>query len=112
MNCEREPAAEAAGDQGNLLVLALLAPFVGAVAGFLGVIFRLALKQADSLRDTLFASAQGWTFAGFLFVITLCGAATAVAAWLVRRYSPLASGSGIPQVELVLIGELPRRRTD
>jgi CIC family chloride channel protein len=108
MECEREPATEAAHDQGNLLVLALLAPFVGAVAGFFGVIFRLALKQADSLRDTLIASAHTWTFAGFLFVISLCAAATAVAAWLVRRYSPHASGSGIPHVELVLNGELPQ----
>jgi CIC family chloride channel protein len=108
MESEREPPAEVAHDHGNLLVLALLAPFVGAVAGFFGVIFRLALKQADSLRDTLIASAHGWTFAGFLFVISLCAAATAVAAWLVRRYSPHASGSGIPHVELVLNGELPQ----
>ena len=43
----------------------------------------------------------------FLFVIAVCAAATAVAAWLVRRYSPHASGSGISHVELVLSGELP-----
>ena len=108
MDGEREPATEATDDQGNLLVLALLAPFVGAVAGFIGLIFRLALKQADSLRDTLIASAHGAAFSGFLFIITLCAAAPAVVAWLVRRYSPHASGSGIPHVELVLNGELPQ----
>jgi CIC family chloride channel protein len=108
VDCERQPAAEAADDQGNLLMLALLAPFVGAVAGFFAVIFRLALKQADSLRDTLIASAHGGALTGFLFVSTLCAAGSAVAAWLVRRYSPHASGSGIPHVELVLTGELPQ----
>ncbi len=36
-----------------------------------------------------------------------CAAAVAIAAWLVRRYSPEASGSGIPDVESVLHEELP-----
>ena len=35
------------------------------------------------------------------------GAAVALAAWLVRRFSPYASGSGIPQVEAALTGDLP-----
>ena len=108
MDCERQPATEAAYDRGNLLVLALLAPFVGAVAGFFAVIFRLALKQADSLRDTLIASAHGGALTGFFFVSTLCAAGSAIAAWLVRRYSPNASGSGIPHVEAVLNEELPQ----
>ncbi len=34
--------------------------------------------------------------------------ATGVAAWLVRRFSPQASGSGIPHVEAVLHEELPQ----
>src|SRR5260370_30434739 len=35
-------------------------------------------------------------------------AGVAVAAWLVRRYSPHASGSGIPHVEAVLNEDLPQ----
>ncbi|MBV8277528.1 MAG: chloride channel protein, partial [Verrucomicrobia bacterium] len=107
MDREQEPAQNGDDNHGNLLVLAPLALFVGAVVGLLGAIFRLALQRADSLRDTFIAWAHGWAFAGFLFVIAVCAAATAVAAWLVRRYSPHASGSGIPHVELVLNGELP-----
>jgi chloride channel protein, CIC family len=107
MDCEQDPAADD-GNKSNLLALALLAPFVGALVGFLSAIFRLALQGTDSLRDRLIAWAHGETFAGLLFVIALCAAATAVAAWLVRRYSPFASGSGIPHVELVLKGELPQ----
>ncbi|HSF58800.1 MAG TPA: H(+)/Cl(-) exchange transporter ClcA [Candidatus Binatia bacterium] len=43
---------------------------------------------------------------GTFVVVASCAAAVAVAASLVRRYSPYASGSGIPHVEAVLKGEL------
>jgi CIC family chloride channel protein len=42
-----------------------------------------------------------------LLVSAACAAAIAVAAWLVRRFSTHASGSGIPHVEAVLKQELP-----
>src|SRR5262249_27279875 len=73
---------------------------------FIGVTFRFALQWADRLRGTVIAWAHGGAFAGFLFVIVLCAVGTAVAAWLVRRYSPHAAGSGIPHVESVVDGEL------
>ncbi len=44
---------------------------------------------------------------GFVLVVAGCAAAVALAAWLVRRFSPYASGSGIPQVEAALTGDLP-----
>jgi CIC family chloride channel protein len=94
--------------EGSLLVLALLALVAGAIAGLVGAIFRVCLEQADRLRDVLIAWAQGWEAVGFLIVVAACAAATALAAWLVRWYSPHASGSGIPHVEAVLRGELPQ----
>ena len=99
--------ANPAERHGNLLVLGLLAAVAGGASGLLVAIFRLALARADELRDTVIARAQGQGIAGFLFVIAACGAAAAVAAWLVRRFSPYASGSGIPQVEAALTGDLP-----
>ena len=96
-----------ADGSGNLLALALLALIVGAAAGFVGAVFRLALEQADRLRDALIAWAHGEHLEGFLIVVGACAAATLVAASLVRRFSPYASGSGIPHVEAVLNGELP-----
>lgn len=93
---------------GSLLVLALLALIVGAAAGLVGAIFRLTLEQADRLRDALIAWAQGEKLAGFLFVVATCAAAALIAAWLVRRFSPHASGSGIPHVEAVLNEEIPQ----
>jgi CIC family chloride channel protein len=94
-------------DEGSLLALALLALVAGALAGLVGAVFRLSLVETDRLRDALIAWAHGREAVGFLLVLALCAAATALAAWLVRRFSPHASGSGIPHVEAVLRGELP-----
>ena len=93
--------------EGSLTALALLALIAGALAGVVGASFRLALEQADRLRDSIIARAHGQAILGFLFVVLACSATTVFAAWLVRRYSPQASGSGIPHVEAVLHGELP-----
>jgi CIC family chloride channel protein len=96
------------GERG-LVVLALLALAAGAAVGFVGACFRLALEHADRWRDALISWAQGeMGGAGLLLVVATCGGAVAVAAWLVRRYAPHASGSGIPHVEAVLTGEIPQ----
>ena len=91
----------------SLLVLALLAPVVGAASGLLGALFRLSLAAADRFRTAAIAWAQGGSVAGFVLVAAVCAAAVGVAAWMVRRFSPYASGSGIPQVEALLQDELP-----
>lgn len=91
---------------GDLLILSLLTLIVGVVSGLVGAIFRLALNAADRFRSSAIVWAHGGKFAGFLLVVGGCAAAVALAAWLVRRFSPYASGSGIPQVEAVLRDEL------
>jgi chloride channel protein, CIC family len=96
-----------AGD-GSLLALAFLALVVGAASGLVGAIFRLSLERADDLRNALIAWAHGWKFLGFIALTFACAAATATSAWMVRRFAPKASGSGIPHVEAVLRGELPQ----
>jgi len=98
---------ESETDQKSLLVLSALALLVGGVAGVFGALFRLALQAADRLRDTIVVWAQGRALVGFLIVVALCALAALVAAWLVRRFAPPASGSGIPHVEAVLHGLLP-----
>jgi CIC family chloride channel protein len=98
---------EADRDGGGLLALGLLALLAGALAGLVGAVFRLSLIQADRLRDALIGWAHGRETIGLLLVLALCAAATALAAWLVRLFSPHAAGSGIPHVEAVLRGELP-----
>ncbi|HSY66486.1 MAG TPA: H(+)/Cl(-) exchange transporter ClcA [Terriglobales bacterium] len=106
MNSKPERAGETAGQMRSLFVLAFLAPIAGAAAGILGALFRLALARADRLRDEFVVWSHGRNIVGFLLVVTGCASATGIAAWLVRRFSPDASGSGIPQVEAVLEGRV------
>jgi chloride channel protein, CIC family len=108
MNLQPDLTAKDTGGQGDLFTLAMLSLLVGAASGLVGALFRLSLDQADGLRDALITWAHGGRLAGLLLVTVVCAAATAVAAWLVRRYSPEASGSGIPHVEAVLSGEVPQ----
>jgi CIC family chloride channel protein len=107
MSSDPPRAAQSAETYGSLLVLALLALIVGAAAGLVGAVFRLTLEQADRLRDVLIGWAHGQATAGFVLIVVTCSAATCVAAWLVRRFSPHASGSGIPHVEAVLHEQVP-----
>src|SRR5262245_60531919 len=93
--------------RGNMLALAFLSLLVGVASGLLGAVFLLSLKWADFWRDALITRAYTWSLAGLLLVVGIFATATAIAAWLVRRFSPDASGSGIPHVEAVLNDELP-----
>lgn len=86
----------------RLVRVALLAPIVGAGAGFIDAIFRLALDAANDARNALIAWGHAAHVLGFLLVVTVTALTAAFGAWLVRRFSPHASGSGIPQVEAVL----------
>src|SRR5262245_55876756 len=98
---------EDADDRSGLLALALLSLAAGAVTGLVGAVFRLSLDRADHFRDVLIAWAHQGGIAGLVLVTAACATAAAVAAWMVRRLSPDASGSGIPHVEAVLSGQLP-----
>src|SRR5262249_58281409 len=90
------------GRNGGLLMLTLLACIVGAGAGAIGALFRLSLLHADAWRNALIAWSHTTPIVGSVLVTLSCAVAVAVAAWLVRRYSPEASGSGIPHVDAVV----------
>ena len=91
----------------DLLAVGLLSLVVGAGTGVISAAFRLVLANADRLRDVFVHWAWGQGAVGFFSTVLVCVAATALAAWMVRRFSPYASGSGIPHVESVLREELP-----
>lgn len=79
------------------------AALVGACAGIIALLFRVALTAADTTRNGLSAWAHnaspvlGWIFP---VLFTLLGAGISV--MITRRYAPEASGSGIPHLEAVL----------
>ena len=90
-----------------LLLPALVAPLAGAATGLICAVFRLSLEAADRMRGAVidWAHHQPRVLA-FLLVVTATAAAVALAAWLVRRFAPYTSGSGIPHVEAALEGEV------
>src|SRR5215813_10358097 len=106
MNDGFKNATAPAERYGSLLMLALSSLVAGVATGLLGAAFRLSLVWADRLRDILVTWGHDRGIPGFLLVISSCATATGAAAWLVRRFSPHASGSGIPHVEAVVKEEL------
>jgi chloride channel protein, CIC family len=91
----------------ELWLLALLAIVSGAATGLIVGAFRLALAHADRWRNDLIGEAHRLGIGGLLLVVLGCAAAAAIAAWLVKRFSLYASGSGVPEVQAALAGTLP-----
>ena len=101
------PVSETPNDRNGLLPLALLSIAVGAVTGVVTATFRLALVRGDELRISFVSWAQGHGWIGAGLTVLAAAMATAFAAFLVRRLSPDARGSGIPEVENALKSEVP-----
>jgi chloride channel protein, CIC family len=104
MDHEPELAANSSKGHDTLVALALLSLIAGTASGALGAVFRVALVRGDRLRNAVLIWAHGERLVGFLLIIGMSASATGLAAWLVRRFSPEATGSGIPQVEAALEG--------
>jgi len=85
-----------------LIGFLLRSALVGVVAGVVGVLFRLALTEGETWRQSLLAWAHsipgGW---GFLVLPGVGALAGALAGYL-TGFAPETSGSGIPHVEAVL----------
>lgn len=86
--------------------VALASVLVGVVAGLLGVAFRESLEIAGKFRGQFYLWAESSSILATLLLVALTGAACWIAAWLVVRFAPQAAGSGIPQVEASLTGEI------
>lgn len=99
--------AEMLSIRSGLIPLALLSGAAGAASGFIGGLFRLALRRADEFRATLPVRWHEQPLLGFLLMTAGAAIATALAVWLVRRFMEHAAGSGIPHIEAVIGGELP-----
>lgn len=106
MRSDGSPEHCAPKGEAGLVVFSVLTLLIGAMTGLVAAAFRYLLDQAGILRDSLIAMAHGHAVAGFLLVVAATALAASAAAFMVRRYAPHASGSGIPQVEAVLHGEV------
>src|SRR5215831_2617755 len=77
----------------------------GLLIGGVGTAFRLLLIKADDLRNELVFWAHKWPYAGWLLPMSIGLMGAALARWLVVRFAPTASGSGVQRVEAVFRGE-------
>jgi CIC family chloride channel protein len=83
----------------HILPKALL---VGLVAGLVASVFRLSLGFAEAHRMMWVARLGPW--GGAALALGLGAGGGALSLWLVRRFSPESSGSGIPHLKTVLLG--------
>lgn len=102
MHEEPAPGAETDSPGDGLLLLLGLSVVAGAGAGAIGAAFHIALDWTNRLRNALIVVGRGDHWIGLLFFVLLCALATFTAAWLVKKFSVHASGSGIPHVEASL----------
>jgi len=79
------------------------AMLVGALSGVLASAFRWALESVEHLRGHLVMGWSGWS--GLMFALLLGATGGGVGVWLVRRFAPHASGSGIPHLRSILLRE-------
>ena len=77
---------------------------VGALAGLVGSAFNLALVAAEQFRGFLIDWAHRNPALGWLVPMFVAAGAAFVARWLVGRYAPEASGSGVQRVEAIIRG--------
>jgi CIC family chloride channel protein len=79
------------------------AAFVGLAAGFLALLFRMALAGAEKLRNLLIEYAGRYPRWGWLFPVLLTLTCSMLAVFLTRRFAPEAAGSGIPHLKAFLL---------
>jgi len=72
------------------------------VVGVVSSCFRGGLERLEEARAGFITSLQPLGTAGFLIFVGTVAAGVALAVWLVRRFSPVAGGSGIPHLKAVL----------
>ena len=78
----------------------------GAMIGVVGGSFRWFLAQAEELRDRMIVWAHGDPYLRWMVPVVVVIAAVAMARFLVLRFAPEASGSGIHRVEAIMAGEI------
>ena len=108
MNRATSPHDEPEDDRPRLLALAGSGLAVGALAGLVGSAFHFALAAAGRLRGSVLDWAHHHPAVGWLAPVLLGAGAAFIARWLVRRYAPEASGSGVQRVEAILRGDAGR----
>lgn len=79
-----------------------LAALVGLGAGLVSAFFSAFIEAADKLRNILIAWSAQFPEWGWIFPVVFGAAGAGLSVFIVRRYAPETSGSGIPHIEAVM----------
>jgi CIC family chloride channel protein len=90
----------------RLLFYALI---IGLIASLAGTLFRVSLGYIETLRDFLFDKASSSDFISWFWPVLFSIIGVSIALFLVRKFAPEASGSGIHEIEGSLDGVRPMR---
>ena len=82
---------------------------VGLTAGVVGSAFRLALTYIEVFRDHLYTSAGNSGLISWLWPVLFAVTGISVALFIVKKFAPEASGSGVQEIEGALDGIRPMR---
>ncbi|WP_338358010.1 H(+)/Cl(-) exchange transporter ClcA [Yeosuana marina] len=90
-------------------ILLFYALLIGIISGLLGGFFRITLSYVENFRNTLFQSASNSIFFSWLWPIIFAIIGIAISLFLVRKFAPEASGSGVQEIEGALDDIRPMR---
>ena len=96
-------------DKSKNLSLLFLALIVGLTTGFVGAFFRIILTHIENFRVVLFANAGNSGFTSWLYPIILAIVCITIPLFLVKKFAPEASGSGVHEIEGALDNIRPVR---
>jgi len=82
---------------------------VGLTAGAVGSVFRLTLFYIEAFRDKLYAGPGNSELIRWLWPILFAVIGISVALFIVKKFAPEASGSGVQEIEGALDGIRPMR---
>lgn len=89
--------------------LIYLAVIVGLVVGIVSSIFRIILNYIEVFRTNLYANAGNSGIMSWVWPILFAVIGISVSLYLVKKYAPEASGSGVQEIEGTLDGIRPIR---
>ena len=84
--------------------LMFFAFIIGIIVGIAGSIFRLLLSYIDDFRTGLFSNVKHSGFESWLLPVLLGIAGIGISLFLVKKFAPEASGSGVQEIEGALDG--------
>lgn len=93
----------------NAVYILFLSALVGIIAGLLSTLFDLAIDQIMHFRGQHLTENSQFSFSTVAWLIGSSCGLSAIGFYLVIRFAPETSGSGIPEIEGVLEGDRPLR---